>query len=139
MKKLLIGLLALGSISVFAQSSSYDKALKLKDARISCQHYTLKLEDLLSQRPLNMRAIEMLRDLLVDCIDDVKTAIDNGPSSVEALVTELYSKRLVCDLEKRKIEELLSQEAGSLDYAAITVAKKELDTCKSKAFDILNH
>ncbi len=139
MKNLLIGLLALGSISAFAQSSSYEKALKLKDARISCQHYTLKLEDLLSQRPLNTRAIEILRDLLVDCIDDVKAAIDNGPSSVEALAIELYSKRLVCDLEKRKIEELLSQGSGSLDFAAITRAKKESDTCQSKAFDILNH
>jgi hypothetical protein len=138
MKKLLIGLLVLGSVSSFAQSSSYDKALKLKDARISCQHYTLKLEDLLSQHPLNMRAIEILRDLLIDCIDNVKAAIEDGPSSVEALVVELYSKRLVCDLEKRKIEELLSQGAGSLDFAAITSAKKESDTCQSKAFDILN-
>lgn len=137
MKKLLLGLLTLASFSAFS-STPYEKATKLSEANISCQQYRTKLVELLSTSPLNLEAIEIIRDLYNGCIDSVATAIENGSYNAEVLVQELHSKRMVCDVETRKIEDLLSVGAGDLDFNAINKAKEKLEKCKTNAKEILN-
>jgi len=138
MKKLLIGLLALGSLSAFAESTSYEKATKLSESNISCQQYRTKLVELLSEIPLNLQGIKIVRDLYNGCVDSVATAIENGAVDIEVLTQELHSKRMICDLETRQIEDLLSVDSGDLDFGAIRIAKEELNDCKSDAKSILN-
>lgn len=139
MKKLLIGLLALGAVSAFAGNTPYEKASKLSEANISCQQYRATLNDLLSENPLNFDSIEIIRDLYIGCVDSLTIAIENGSSDSRALAQELQSKRMICDVETREIEGFLSVGSGDLDFEAIRNAKKELEMCKEKAVVILNN
>ncbi len=138
MRKLLIGLLTLGTLTAFANETPYDKAVKLSEANISCQQYRATLEDLLSESPLNLHGIEMVRDLYNGCIDDVSTSIEKGSSNVDLLVQELHGKRVICDVETRMIEELLSDSSAELDSVAIEHATEGLNDCKDQAKEILN-
>lgn len=139
MKKTLIIFLILVSTFSYAGDGGLEKAMKLSESNISCQQYSIKLVDLLSTNPLDLGSIEIVRDLYHGCIESLASMIDNAPASAELLVEELYSKRMICDLEIRKIENLLSSSSEDLDFETIILAKKTLNECVEKAKDILTH
>jgi hypothetical protein len=139
MKKITLGLIALSSFSVFAQSTSYEKAMNLKDANISCQQYKTEIEKLLSESPLNVQTIRTSRGLLDRCIDDVSGMIETALSNTEDLVIELYSKGMICAIEKDKFDDVISIGiSNSSELDSIIDAKENLDQCQTTALEILN-
>ncbi len=136
MKKIMMGLLALTSLTAFA-GNPHKIASELGAQGFSCQNEKFVLEQLLSESSLNLEAIDAAKKIYFKCVDRVRVTVSLANGDAQKVFEALQSKKQACGNQIEKLEELLSEDV--LNYEEIGKAKENFEKCRSGAKKVITN
>ena len=136
MKKILIGLLTLTSLTVFA-GNPQKIASELGAQGYSCQNEKFVIEQLLSDSSLNLEAIDAARKIYVKCVDAVRVTVFQTSGNAGKVFEALQSKKQACGNQIEKLEDLLTED--ELNYEEINKAKQSFEKCRTGAKEVITN